>query len=145
MTSLRVRNASHEDYQLIRGLNRLRHAYVEIDPGLERYLIAGHTDDGDGIGQTYTMGPIRDVTQFLASAAVFIIGVTALAAGGWAAILLLPAGTVPAAVAGTLAGLGYFSLFLLSAYRLYSVTERQPGQVRFPAQPAGPPAPPSPS
>ena len=134
LTSLRVRNASHEDYQLIRGLNRLRHAYVEIDPGLERYLIAGHTDDGDGIGQTYTMGPVRDVTQFLASAGTFIVGVTALVAGGWTAILLAPMGTAPAAVAGTLVGLGYFVLFLYSSYRLYAVNERQPGQVRFPSQ-----------
>ena len=33
LTSMRVHYASHEDLQLVRGMNRLRRAYVDIDPG----------------------------------------------------------------------------------------------------------------
>jgi hypothetical protein len=134
MTSLRVRNASHEDLQMVRGMNRLRHAYVDIDPGVEPYLIAGFTDDDAGIGQTYTMGPVRDVAQVLASAATFIVGVTSLVAGGWVAILFLPAGTAVATILGVVAGLLYFVLFMYSGYRLYATTERQQGQIRFPTR-----------
>ena len=83
MTAMRVHYASHEDFQLVRGMNRLRHAYVEMDPTIARYLVSGHTDDGPGLTQTYTMGPERDATQAIASASVFIVVVNALVAGGW--------------------------------------------------------------
>src|SRR5688572_10096875 len=65
LTSMRVHYASHEDAQLVRGMNRLRHAYVDIDPVVADYLVAGHTDDLTGINQTYTMGPSRDLSQLL--------------------------------------------------------------------------------
>ena len=132
LTAMRVHYASHEDFQLVRGMNRLRHAYVEMVPDLERYLVTGWTDDGAGLGRTYTMGPERDVTQALASASMFITGVTALVAGGWLGILVSPAGTVVAVVLGVLGGLAYISSFLYAGYRLYQRYEATTGVVRFP-------------
>ena len=142
LTAMRVHYASHEDAQLVRGMNRLRHAYVEIDPGIERYLVAGHTDDIRGVNQTYTMGPARDVTQMLASASLFITGVTSIVAGGWVGILVSPVGTAFAVTVGVLAGLLYVGLFLYAGYRLYVKYERTDGSVMFPSEP---PARPSPS
>lgn len=141
LTSMRVHYASHEDAQLVRGMNRLRHAYVDIDPVVADYLVTGHTDDIQGINQTYTMGPSRDVTQLLASASLFITGVTALVAGGWTGILVSPGGTALAIVVGMLAGIAYIAGFLHAGYRLYVRYEQAGGQVRFPT----PPAPPAPS
>jgi hypothetical protein len=138
LTSMRVHYASHEDAQLVRGMNRLRHGYVDIDPGIQPYLVAGHTDDVAGILQTYTMGPQRSVNQLLASASFFITTITALVAGGWVGILVSPAGLGVAVTLGIVAGLGYIAGFMYAGYRLYSVYESTPGQVRFPSTAAQP-------
>jgi hypothetical protein len=135
LAAMRVHYASHEDYQLVRGMNRLRHAYVEMDPGIAAYLVAGYTDDADGLTRTYTMGPARDLTQLLASASMFITGVTALIAGGWVGILVSSAGTAVAIAVGLLAGLAYLGAFLYAGYRLYGAYERTSGEVLFPAAP----------
>ena len=125
---MRVHYASHEDAQLVRGMNRLRHAYLDIDPGIEPYLVAGHTDDVAGIDQTYTMGPSRNATQLLASASLFITGVTALVAGGWVGILVVPAGTALAVALGALAGLAYVARVPVRRLpRSTSCTSKAPG------------------
>lgn len=41
---------------LLVGMNRLRHAYLEIAPELEPYFVTGHTDDMRGIAQSYSAG-----------------------------------------------------------------------------------------
>ncbi len=138
LTSMRVHYASHEDAQLVRGMNRLRRAYADIDPGIAPYLITGLTDDLPGIVQTYTMGPHRNVTQVLASASLFITGITSLIAGGWVGILVSPAGRPIAVTLGVLAGLAYLGAFLHAGYRLYTRYEETPGLVRFPSTPAQP-------
>jgi hypothetical protein len=135
LTAMRVHFASHEDAQLVRGMNRLRHAYIDIDPGVAEYLVAGRHDDTTGLEQTYTMGPRRTVAQLFASAAMFITAVTALIAGGWIGILVSPAGLPVAVVLGVVAGILYVATFMYAGYRLYVQYERTPGIVRFPTQP----------
>jgi hypothetical protein len=49
----RVSSASSEDLRCIAGMNRIRHAYLEIAPGLEPYLITSQYDDLRGILSTY--------------------------------------------------------------------------------------------
>ena len=39
LTQIRVVNASNEDLAHVIGMNRLRAAYLELDPGIERYLV----------------------------------------------------------------------------------------------------------
>src|SRR5438128_1820322 len=39
LTQMRVRNQSIEDLAHVIGMNRLRAAYIELDPGLERFLV----------------------------------------------------------------------------------------------------------
>src|SRR3954471_2691891 len=56
LTGVRVHNASREDAALVLGMNRLRAAYVELDPGITDYLITGRHDDQAGLMDTYTMG-----------------------------------------------------------------------------------------
>ncbi len=123
MTSMRVVNASHEDLQLVRGMNRLRAAYIGIDPGVATYLVSGYTDDDAGIARTYSMGKGNDLAQVFASAATFMVAVTSLVAGGWSAILLQPAGTTLATVVGIAVGLIYFAAFLYAGYRKYVGTD----------------------
>jgi hypothetical protein len=61
LTQIRVVNASNEDLAHVIGMNRLRAAYLELDPDIERYLVTSAHDDDRGIWQTYSylMGPIR--------------------------------------------------------------------------------------
>jgi len=52
-TQLRLGDARNEDVWLVVGMNRLRHAYLELAPELEPYFVTSHHDDMPGIMQTY--------------------------------------------------------------------------------------------
>ncbi|MET0956015.1 MAG: hypothetical protein ABWY68_08685, partial [Cryobacterium sp.] len=48
LTEVRVINVSLEDLAYVLAMNRLRGAYAEIDPGVERYFMASRYDDLPG-------------------------------------------------------------------------------------------------
>jgi hypothetical protein len=52
-TFVRLVEVNNEDLRWVYGMNRLRHAYIEMEPDLEPYFISGWTDDPTGIHQTY--------------------------------------------------------------------------------------------
>ena len=82
LTLLRVFNGGEEDLAYVIGMNRLRAAYTELDPGIARYFVASTHDDDRGIGQTYTYFPRgSDVLKPLASSMMFILVVDAVVAG----------------------------------------------------------------
>ena len=137
LTSFRVHNASQEDYMFIKGMNRLRAAYLDIDPTLAPYFITGLTDDDDGIGQTYTMGATRrSASQVLSSSGMFIIVVNTLVAAGVAAFVLWPAGGWVAAVGAVVVGAAHFAVWIWLGWRAWQVNI-DPAHVRFPAQAPG--------
>jgi hypothetical protein len=135
LTAFRVSNASQEDYMFIKGMNRLRAAYLEIDPSLAPYFITGVTDDDVGIGQTYTMGPVRNASQVAASAGIFIIVINTIVAGGVMVFLLWPMGIWPAALVGILVGLGHFAAWIWIGWRNWQVN-LTPEWTKFPTKPA---------
>lgn len=49
----RLIDASGEELQAVRGMNRIRHAYREMVPGLEPYFVSGFHDDAHGVLSTY--------------------------------------------------------------------------------------------
>jgi hypothetical protein len=49
----RVAAATADDLRYIAGMNRLRHAYHEMVPGLDRYFISGRHDDIRGVFEVY--------------------------------------------------------------------------------------------
>jgi hypothetical protein len=49
----RVIDVSQDDLRYLAGMNRLRHAYHEALPGLERYFISGQHDDAPGVWAMY--------------------------------------------------------------------------------------------
>jgi hypothetical protein len=49
----RIAAASKEDIRYLQGMNRIRHAYHEMVPGLEPYFISGHHDDIDSVLSFY--------------------------------------------------------------------------------------------
>lgn len=137
LTAFRVHNASQEDYLFIKGMNRLRAAYLDIDPTLEPYFIAGLTDDEAGIAQTYTMGVRRNVSHIAASAGLFIIAVNTIVAAGVTAFVLWPLGPWVAAVGGVALAAVHFGFWIYLGWRNWQVN-LTPEWVRFPSRPTQP-------
>jgi hypothetical protein len=88
LTQMRLGNAAIEDLAHVVGMDRLRAAYVELDPGIERYLVTSAHDDDNGIWQTYNhlMGP-NPIWQSVASRPAFIMLVNAGLTGVFAALV----------------------------------------------------------
>jgi hypothetical protein len=52
-TFTRLDEVNGEDFLWVAGMNRIRHAYMEMNPALEQYFISGTTDDPAGMEQTF--------------------------------------------------------------------------------------------
>ena len=101
-TFIRLVDARIEDFWLLSGMNRLRHAYLEIAPGLEPYFVTGHHDDERGLYETY--GPATEVRLYrpLASTSTLVGVIDAALAGvvGGLAAKALGAGSALSLVIG---------------------------------------------
>lgn len=133
LTGLRVAAASQEDAQLVRAMNRLRRAYVDLAPEVVPYLTASAHDDDEGLMVTYSLGrQRRTVLQIVASTLVFVSVVNTIVAGTLTALVASVVGTsTPVTVViSMVAGVGYLAVQLEVSRRLYAV-HRDP-DVRFP-------------
>jgi hypothetical protein len=54
-TYVRLVQINTEEFQLVLAMNRLRRAYLAIEPGLEPYFTTGHHDDEAGLVTTYML------------------------------------------------------------------------------------------
>jgi len=52
-TYVRLLEINNEDYVWVKGMNRLRSAYLEIDPGLAPYFVTGTAEDAVSIFKTF--------------------------------------------------------------------------------------------
>lgn len=121
ITMVRVFNTSDEDMMYVVAMNRLRAAYLDLDPGLGRYLYASANDDEEGIRMTYHFFGARGATPVLGSSMMLIavvesivIGLlvgSATAALGAAPAIAIIVGVVVAVVAVVLAMLWGFSIY----------------------------------
>lgn len=97
--------AGAEDLRYLQGMNRLRHAYHEMVPGLDPYFISSHHDDPRSVGSYYAAG-----LKF-GPAARFALGLTTTGAMIWVICCAVAAGLVGVIVLlashdGALAALG---------------------------------------
>lgn len=135
LTSFRVHNASQEDYMFIKGMNRLRAAYIDIDPSLAPYFITGMTDDVPGVYRTYDMGVTRrSVSQILASSAMFIVVVNTLVAAGVTAFILWPMDGAASALGAAIVGIAHFAAWIWLGYLSWQANI-DPSRIRFPTRP----------
>jgi len=122
LTQMRVGNASIEDLAHVIGMNRLRAAYVELDPAIERYLVTSAHDDHNGLWQTYNHleGP-NPMLQPLASSGAFIASVNAGLTGVFAALVAvaLDAPGPLVGVAAAVCGLSFLGISLALGMRQY--------------------------
>jgi membrane protein YdbS with pleckstrin-like domain len=100
MTQTRVFNVAEEDLMYVIAMNRLRGAYTDLDPAIERYLLAATADDQAGAERTYSFLRRRSFSHLFGSSAVLIIvvnaGVVGLLAGG---LVLTAGGSIGWAIA----------------------------------------------
>jgi hypothetical protein len=125
-----------EEFQLVLAMNRLRRAYLTMEPGLERYLTTGHHDDEPGVIATYMLGD-RLTRQwlwvhFLVNTPTIVATVDAALAAA-IVVLLLQVADAPRAVAvagGAVAFLAVWgTLFRLQLHSLRPFRDHTP---RFP-------------
>ena len=135
---VRLVQINAEEFLLVLAMNRLRRAYVTLEPGVERYLSSGTHDDERGLFVTYMMDrPTgRSLQIFLLVNTPTVIATidSALAAamvvlGAHAADAPVAAGAVGAAAAFAVV---WAALFLIQVHTLRPLRERSP---RFPTPP----------
>lgn len=122
ITLVRVFNTATEDLMYVVAMNRLRGAYVDLDPGIERYFLASTNDDVRGSGQTYySFHPRGNINIVFGSSMMVITVVTAAVAGlfvggtaiGFSAPVWL------SVVLGVVAGLALLVSALRRGYLMY--------------------------
>jgi hypothetical protein len=124
-----------EELQLVLAMNRLRHAYLQIEPGLEQYLSTGHHDDERGVIATYLLDrPTRQWlwVHFLVNTPTIVATVDAALAAAIVVLLLQIAEAArAAAVAGGAAAfvVVWGVLFRLQLHTLRPFRDKTP---RFP-------------
>jgi hypothetical protein len=134
LTGVRVHNASREDAAIVLGMNRLRAAYVELDPGIAQYLITSQHDDQAGLMMTYTMGlPRSAISHVFGSTSMFIHIINAMVAGTLGALIADAAtGRATAtALAGAVTGVAYLIVVVRAAGKSF---DRPALDARFPTE-----------
>ena len=123
LTALRVHNASADDAVMLLGMNRLRSAYVAMDPGIEPYLVTSRYDDPAGLMASYLMGTRRStLSHVMGSTSMFINVVNAIVAGILGALVAGAAGGPSWVIAtiGAASGLTYLGVVIAVARRTFS-------------------------
>jgi hypothetical protein len=127
-----------EEFELVLAMNRLRHAYLEIEPGLERYFTTGHHDDERGVIASYMLdGPSRRwlVVHFLVNTPMIVATVDAALAAAIVVLLLQSAEAPRAAVVAS--GMVAFAVVwgVLLRLQLHTLRPLRGKTPRFPTPP----------
>jgi hypothetical protein len=148
-TYLRLVETTREDLRSVQGMNRIRHAYLEIAPGLAPYFVSSDRDDLAGILMTYEgpspedmmagRMPLESVVHGLSTNTGMVAVVVSLVGASLAGVAIAQFGASMAAIvtAGTvvfvvlLAGLS--RLAVASIERFSSATV-----AHFPSEPPDP-------
>ena len=131
LTSVRVSNASIDDQYVIAAMNRLRSGYLELDPGVERFLAGSSRDDAQGVMMTATLGAKRSrVSHVVASTSFFINVVNAIVAGAVGALVTHDAGghSPVTGVVGCVAGLAYLATMVEIGRRRFDNVLKSPSR-----------------
>ena len=86
VTYFRLGEANSSDIGLVIGMNRLRHAYLELAPELEPYFTTAHHDDLASIIETYGPGLRYSVGRVLGGTPALVAIINVVVAGVVAAL-----------------------------------------------------------
>lgn len=110
-TIARLQAVNRDDLRWVIGMNRLRHAYLELHPELERYFITGWHDDARGISLTLGMeglplpGRFANITHGFQTLPGMLGVVVSVVAGALGALVAVAVGApqIVAVAAGVVA------------------------------------------
>jgi hypothetical protein len=108
----RIASASAEDIRFLQGMNRIRHAYVEMVPGTAPYFMSGHHDDPESVLSQYgpvISTPTRQLVHGLTTTPGMIGVITCGVAAALAGVLVMLATQDPR-LAGIVAGVMFVVL-----------------------------------
>ena len=98
-TIARIGNLNAEDARWVMGMNRIRHAYMEMHPELRQYFITGEHDDVRGIMTTFGINAPAPGQHFLSDLGHgmqilpgMLTIMVAVVAGAWAALAVVAMG-----------------------------------------------------
>jgi hypothetical protein len=133
----RINDASSEEMACVAGMNRIRHAYREMVPGIEPYFSTPFHDDGQSVLLAYGTGqegPVASLIHGLTTAPAMIGVVDSIVAGALVATIALGLGAVweIALIGGVL---GSVLVFVLIAWYAWSSALKWTAgrDARFPA------------
>jgi hypothetical protein len=116
----RLIDANSEELHAVRGMNRIRHAYREMVPGLEPYFVTSFHDDARGVlaayGNVTSSGTaLSNIVHGLTTMIGMVATVVAMIVGALAALVVVGVGlgvelALLAAVAGFLIGTAIFAV-----------------------------------
>jgi hypothetical protein len=137
-TFIRLVEADVEDAWLVVGMNRLRHAYLELAPELRPYFVTSQHDDELGVLRTYSFRTDIGISHLLCGSPVIVGIIDAVVAGVFAGIICQAlGGAVGLQVAvGLLAMLAAVAVLAAMAYRRLGQLRRD-YRPRFPESGAG--------
>ncbi|WP_370281167.1 hypothetical protein [Pseudarthrobacter sp. NamE2] len=122
LTQVRVLNVAQEDLMYVTAMNRLRAAYVDLDPGVAPYLMAAYHDDEAGSGRTYFFfGTRSNLSHLAGSSMIFMTAANAalIAILAGLVLTLIGAGTGTAVLVGAVCGLSFLAVSAYYGYRAY--------------------------
>jgi hypothetical protein len=100
-TFMRLGVANYHEAMCVIGMNRIRAAYLELAPDLERYFVMSAHDDPRGIGITMGVQPggtISWIGQIIAGTPTVVMILNSALAGAIAAIAALRVGATPSGI-----------------------------------------------
>ena len=117
VTIVRIAQLNREDAIWVQGMNRIRHAYLEMAPELEPYFVTSQYDDREGVlRSSLAMSRLRVPFQGFIAVPGVIAVLNAVVAGAMAGIAAIGLGastraTIAVALAAFLLALFLFVLF----------------------------------
>jgi hypothetical protein len=133
LTQQRLSQSSTDEVMLVVGMNRLRHAYLELAPELAPYFVTGSHDDEAGVMQTFGLNARVSASGFLAGTHTLVAAINIVVLGVFAVLVAQTLGAEDqvALVAGASAALVVAALLAALAYRS-TTSIRRTFQPRFP-------------
>jgi hypothetical protein len=119
-TYIRMGTSNYYDAMCVVGMNRIRHAYLEIAPEVEPYLVMSGYDDDAGISLTMGMPPRTNFGVYiLASTPVVLVTINSVLAGviAWLVARQLDAAAGLAVAIAAVVAILAFALQVLTATR----------------------------
>jgi hypothetical protein len=139
-TIARLMQLNRDDYRWVLGMNRLRHAYLELHPELEPYFVASAYDDLRGALRTLGIGEVRPGRGLGSAFHVFqtlpgmLSVINAAVAGAIGALATIAFGTPPLGVVLAAAAVFVIAVLLMGLWGRRSVRASDSSlEARFPS------------